>query len=493
MKKLMLFGAALLFSSVGFAQITGSTSATGVAPLPGAGVGANTGLSIQNGDDNKVRVRQAGEENSVLTTQDNGSGVGGNLAAVMQTGEVQASSGFQNAAEVNQSGTENQSTTIQEGDANNARTNQGQLDDSSSYNRARIQQGIGDQAEENFATIDQDGDSNLASTLQIYDNSDAWTRQLGDENKSMVVQNAGPNGSDGHEAYTEQEGDRNESSINQSSAGGRNVADVRQFGDDNKSKQLQTSHAGAGMTANRAGVRQGDPNGDLSATPLAGALFGDLLDADPEALPVYGTPFPGSQGAVAFQTQNGKENEADILQFGGTVGASNYAEQEQAWGWGNDAAIIQGHYYEGEADNYAKQYQGGDNNRAGLGQSGSGHKGLQTQIGHRNGALSNQRGGGHLLNVHQRGNDNRAVTGQGGEANRALVVQYDGQSYKTEQNLDLGSLDRSAGGNQIDVMQLGPDGDFHDAAIECDFDEPMDPTMNYDVPELIIEDICPDC
>jgi len=54
-------------------------------------------------------------------------------------------------------------------------------------------------------------------------------------------------------------------------------------------------------------------------------------------------------------------------------------------------------------------------------------------------------------------------------------------------------FDLSAGGNQIDVMQLGPDGDFHDAAIECDFEEPMDLDMDYSIPELEIEDICPDC
>jgi len=492
MKKVMLIAAAMLLSTVGFAQITGSTTATGVAALPGAGAGANTGLSVQNGDDQKVRVRQAGEENSVLTVQDNGSGLGGNLARVMQTGAVNSNSGFQNAAEVNQSGTANQSTTVQEGDLNNARTNQGQLNDASSGNKAQIQQGINDQAESNYATIDQDGNDNQASTLQIYDNSDAWTTQLGNENKSMVVQNAGPNGSDGHEAYTYQEGDRNESSIDQSSAGGRNVATAEQYGDDNQSKQLQTSHAGAGMTGNRAGVQQGILS--YANVPLVSDLFTLLPMADPNALPIAGTSAE-SFGAVAFQTQNGKENEADVFQFGGSVGASNYSEQEQAWGWGNDAAVIQGHHFTGESNNYAKQYQGGDNNRAGLAQSGSGNKGLQTQIGHRNGALSNQRGAGHLLNVHQRGNDNRAETGQAGEGNRALVVQYDGQSYEVEQNLGLaaGFNDRSAGGNQADIMQLGPDGDFHDAAIECDFDEPMDPTMDYTVPGFEIETICPDC
>jgi hypothetical protein len=491
MKKVILSAAALLIGAVSFAQVAGAPTSQVVSALPGAAATANAGESIQNGNANKVQVRQAGTNQSVYTYQDDGALGGGNLARVFQTGDVSDPSGVENAAEVLQSGDTNQSTTIQQGDYNNAYTAQGQNDGGNSVdNKARIQQGNNEQAESNYAAVEQDGARNEASTLQRWDNNDAWTVQSGDDNKSMVDQAAAPDGSDGHEAYTNQDGNRNGSTILQSGAGARNVATTEQLGDDNDAKQVQSTNATAGMTGNRAGIAQG-AGLDLSNTPLVTSLFGELTNADPEALPVYGTPFPGA-GASAFQTQNGKENEADVFQFGGTVGASNYSEQDQAFGWGNDAAVIQGHYYTGETSNYAKQYQGGDNNIAGLGQSGSGMKGVQTQIGHRNEALSNQRGAGHLLNVHQRGNDNRGITGQGGESNSTLLVQRDGQSYTAAQNLNLSALDRSAGGNQIDVLQLGPNGDFSADAINCDFDMPMDPMVIPEVPGFDLGEICPD-
>ena len=487
MKKLFLFAGALMISAIGFSQVAGAPTAGTAAALPGAGVGANTGLSVQNGDDNKVRVRQAGTEQSVLTYQDNGSGLGGNLARVRQTGSVSGVSGYQNAAEVNQSGTANQATSVQEGDLNNAILNQGQNDDASSGNMAAIRQGNGGHAEGNFAATEQDGNDNVSGTLQTHDNSDAWTRQIGNENKNMIVQDAGPNGTDGHEAEVWQSGDRNESAIEQSGAGARNLARVAQSGDDNQSKQWQTTTAGAGMTGNRAVVVQGVPSiFTPTDVPVVNDAYNDIIaSVDADAANTVGSG--ASIGAGAKQVQYGKEQEADLIQFGGSVDGSNYGEQVQAWGWGNDAGIFQ--QSNGVADNYAKQYQGGDNNRAGLVQDGDSHKSLQTQIGHRNSALSSQRDSGNLLNIHQRGNDNAATSAQHGIGNRALVVQYDGQSFSAQQNLD----NLGGGSNQIDAMQLGPDGDFHDAAIECDFEEPMNLDMDYSIPELEIEDICPDC
>jgi len=301
-----------MFSAIGFSQVSIAPTAGTAAALPGAGVGANTGLSVQNGDDNKVRVRQAGTEQSVLTYQDNGSGLGGNLARVMQTGDVTGASGYQNAAEVNQSGTTNQSTTVQEGDLNNAITNQGQNDDASANNKARIQQGTGDQAEANYAAVDQDGNDNQSSTLQTYDNSDAYTLQSGNGNANMIVQDAGPNGSDGHEAYAAQLGDYNESSINQSGNGGRNNAQVRQFGSYNQSKQTQATNAAAGTVGNSGYVQQGSLSG-LAVNPsntAFGVLFPTIIDnitaIDPAAAALNGE----SYGARAKQVQYGKLNEA---------------------------------------------------------------------------------------------------------------------------------------------------------------------------------------
>jgi len=496
MKKVILSAVALMIATVGFAQVTDTSGDTSpvVTLVPNLSPDplANTGLSIQNGDNNKVRVRQAGTEQSVYTHQDNGSGLGGNLARVMQTGAVNANSGIGNKANTMQSGTANQSTTVQEGDLNESITRQGRIhNDASSGNKAKIRQGIGQQAEKNYAAIDQDGDNNQASTLQIYDNSDAWTQQLGDENKSMVVQNAGPNGSDGHYAMNEQLGDRNESFITQSGLGGRNTATNQQVGDDNKGKQYQTTDAVAGSAGNRAGMQQGiDAGHSYALTPLTGGLFGPLGTIDSEAIPVF-TSTLKSYGAVGFQIQSGHENAADMLQAGGSVGDSNYGEQQQSDD-NNEAAMIQGHLGAG-GNNYAKQQQAGSDNYAGLGQSGSGMKALQTQIGDNNYALSSQRGETHLLNVHQRGDNNYATTAQGGLGNRALVVQRDGKSYSVEQNLDLGRFNLSAGGNQADILQLGPNGDFGTDGIDCDFDAELDPTMNYDVPGFDLGTICSGC
>jgi len=126
-------------------------------------------------------------------------------------------------------------------------------------------------------------------------------------------------------------------------------------------------------------------------------------------------------------------------------------------------------------------------------QYGNGHKSLQDQRGHRNTSLASQAGSGNLLNQHQRGNDNAANAVQHGLGNRALMVQHDGQSYSVSQNAGLGIGDLSAGGNQADILQMGPDGDFEHGAIECDFEEPMDLDMDYSVPMFELEDICPDC
>jgi len=498
MKKVVLSAMALMFGAIMVAQVTDTSGDVSpvvtIVPNLSPDPLANTGLSIQNGDDNKVRVRQAGTEQSVYTHQDNGSGLGGNLARVMQTGAVNANSGIGNKANVLQSGTTNQSTTIQEGDLNEAITRQGQNNDASSSNKAKIRQGIGQQAESNYAAIDQDGDNNQANTRQIYDNSDAWTQQVGNDNKSKVLQNAGPNGTDGHYAMNEQLGDRNESFVTQSGLGGRNTATMSQKGDDNKGKQYQTTDALAGNDGNRAGMQQGLLDTSYSLNPLmtgANGLFATVGPLDPQNI-FFGVPPLSSSNGIGFQIQNGHENAADMIQVSGaSVAESNYGEQYQS-GANNEAAMIQSHFPGDE--NYAKQEQVGYSNSAALAQTGSGFKALQTQYGADNKVLSSQRGEGHLLNVHQRGNDNYATTAQAGLDNRALVVQRDGQSYSVEQNLDLvGNLNISAGGNQADVLQLGPNGDFSTDGIDCYFDAQLDPTMNYDVPGFDLDVICPGC
>ncbi|MDC6352449.1 curlin [Zeaxanthinibacter sp. PT1] len=494
MKKYIISAFALVFGTLAFGQVTvdppgpaqgTAPVATAVANLSGD-ADANTGLSIQNGDDNRVRVRQAGTNQSVYTNQDNGAGLGGNQARVRQTGAVSAASGVENLAEVLQSGTTNQSTTRQEGDRNNAVTRQGQNNLTSIDNKALIRQGVANQAEDNYAAIEQDGARHQATIQQTWDNSDAWTRQRGSANKSMILQDAGPENSDGHEAWNRQIGNRNESFITQESAGARNLASTQQIGNDNQAKQMQNSTAGVGGDGHYAAIEQGavlSPH--VPFVDFIAAVGAPLLD--PNIDPFYaGQSFDRSVGAKAKQTQNGIGQNAQIVQWGGAVDASNYAEQEQDGAY-NTAGIFQDHPGTG-ADNYAKQVQDGAVNFAGIWQDGSGNKALQTQTGFLNIAGSTQVGTGNMVNTHQFGDFNTAYTAQRGDNNAALVVQYDGQSYSVEQGL-LGP----SSGNQADILQLGPDGDFGASGVDCYFDEQMNLDMDYTVPDFDLEDVCPDC
>ena len=500
MKKAIFCAIALMVGGMTYAQVTdadGNVSpvTTPVPILGGAAIDANTGLSIQNGDDQRVRVRQAGTYQSVYTNQDNGvTGTGGNQAAVRQTGSVTATSGVANAADVLQSGTTNSSWTRQEGDDNHAVTHQGQTDGTSTNNRAKIRQGTGQQAEDNFAAITQNGVDNRAQTQQTYDNSDAWTQQTGLENKSMIVQDAGPNQTAGHYAMNQQKGERNESFINQQGNGARNTARALQIGNDNQAKQMQTATDGAGGTGNDAGIMQGYENNAQRSAVVPEAMtqwssIGSNVDANATSFYWAGQP---AEYNKAKQTQTGSDNSAGLYQLGGSLSGSNYGEQEQD-GSLNNAGMIQSHVPNTGADNYAKQNQSGANNTAGLLQEGTSHKSLQFQDGDDNNSLAFQRGQGHLLNTHQFGVGNTAHSTQSGLENKALIVQHDGQSYSVEQNVGLAWNDYTEGGNQADILQMGPDGDFGAGAVDCAFDAPMDLDMDYDFPAVDLGDICPDC
>ena len=100
MRKILLSAAALIVGAASYAQISGAPTSLTVSALPGAVVTTNTGESIQNGNGNKVRLRQAGTNQSVFTEQSNGTGLGGNLGDVMQTGSVDSDSGALNTAEL---------------------------------------------------------------------------------------------------------------------------------------------------------------------------------------------------------------------------------------------------------------------------------------------------------------------------------------------------------------------------------------------------------
>ena len=458
MKKMLLSAAILCFTAMAFGQDTGAQKAVQVAQIPGAAAGANTGESIQNGSSNAVQVRQAGTEQSTLTDQD---GVG-NLARVFQTGNVngnQSLSGQLNLAEVTQTGYGNESTTAQEGDYNNAFTSQNNDGGEESLgNRAQIMQGVANQAENNDAAIIQDGQDNSAYTLQIWDNSDAATYQTGVGNTSEILQNAGPEDSEGHFAIVTQIGSENDSRVNQSGddySQARNIAHADQNGSGNAAEQIQV--ATGSTEGNTAIVSQGF-TGSFEVSTQQEDVFAEVNTFDTSlAGDDDGAGLEATNG-VAFQTQTGGENDAVIVQFGD----GNNAAQSQN-GDGNIAQAIQNLTPDSGFDNVSSQTQTGDNNVASAVQNDRLHTAVQSQIGDGNNILSSQRGIANYTDVAQEGDQSFGRTLQHGNFNVAFLTQRDGQSYTVRQNENQFG---DNGHNQADILQEGPYGsgvqrDFH--------------------------------
>jgi len=486
MKKVILGAAALLFSGAIFAQVSqtnlsdvngnNSMDANVVTnPLNGFATTGNNGHAIQNGTTNKLRVRQAGTSQSSYSEQSDGLGNGDNRARIWQTGDVSGISGVENASDVRQKGSGNQSTTDQEGDYNEAVTRQGMKDGGlSGGNRALISHGTAEQGEYNYAMIEQDGQDNRAKTVQSFDNNEARTVQEGDGNMSGIRQKSGPDGSLGNSALVEQYGDSNASKVYQD--GHEQTAKSLQVGDGNKANQNQWGDD------NVAKVNQG------------GAADADLADAEAELVnadPSFtnGAGGADSKGGKALQNQNGIGNDAYIGQWG-QDDESNIAEQNQT-GNSNDASIVQNSSGSPNGGaNYARQDQAGDdesatsdflgnNNNATIGQNGKNHTAYQRQYGDWNEAVTSQKGDGNIMSSYQRGHDNQIETGQRGSDNQILIVQksgtdFTGHTFKAEQNLTLGA---AGTGNTIDVLQLGPSGDLMNDGEGCDFQDPTDLSM----------------
>jgi hypothetical protein len=494
MKKVILGTAAILFTAFGMAQAPSTptpqapNSPTGGVPMIGT---ENLGESVQNGNDNKVRVRQIGQQNTVYTNQNNGSGDGDNKAAVRQAGSMMGSTGEMNAAEVRQSGSDNESRSFQIGDRNQAFTHQGQTDDGSMNNQAHIRQGINDNAQMNYAGIVQDGDYNKAKTVQIFDNHEAWTQQNGEGNESSIDQNGSMDGSAGHIAFVDQAGDYNQSVIDQDGPT-TNIANDIQHGNGNYSKQTQTS-TGTGHTAL---INQGGDNPTMAGVEGNGRW--NFLNDNVDDLTNYGAPGTTSENGIAFQTQTGENNKAQIHQFGSADRGSNYAEQNQNGENGRTFIYQNAHGSTVGGDNQARQDQTATSTRslAALAQNGASHFAYQIQTdGDRNHIHSTQRGEGNQLFAVQTGDNNRAWTAQRGKWNKINLQQKDGQSYIVNQNLPQAGLIGTGvpnGGNWADIVQVGPGGDPN-ATLDCDFPGQMSKMPVTTPNDLTIADPCPDC
>lgn len=353
MKKVIFGAAALLFTGALMAQTVNLPAQSNLTAKDGSNskdanevshlgsnpalFGGNTGEAIQNGNTNKVQVRQAGTNQSAYSVQSDGLGTGDNRARIWQTGAVLSDSGYRNVADVRQQGTGNQASAYQEGDTNEAVVRQGMKDGGlSTGNKAYINHGTGEQGETNYAMVEQDGLNNTSKTVQQYDNSEARTVQEGDDNMADIRQDAGPNQSAGHSALAEQYGNENATRIRQYGSA-KNTAHSMQNGDRNKVNQTQTSNAASGI-GNNAVVDQGYGLVPFSAS--ASAIWGSTSSVDN----IQNGTFNGSSDdAKALQIQDGSENDALIGQFGDGSGIGNVAEQRQD-GDRNGAVIGQNAY-----------------------------------------------------------------------------------------------------------------------------------------------------
>lgn len=477
MKKVMLSAAALMIGAISFAQ-TGAQATQVPNPNPVGAPNANTTETDQWGTDQRLQIEQVGRRNSAKVTQfDKTFGFldvyDNNEAFIRQAGP----DGFwfgnsyadDNVAEAQQKGQQNETSLIQSGRRNNARSDQGTNGIfTSEGNRAKIVQGAGDflvefppvssLSEDNFAYVLQEGDDNSAMISQDDDNNEADIDQDGDDNKAQIVQDSFTpfSEADGHLADIEQDGDDNEALVEQDGLGGSNMAYTTQEGAYNEAYQTQYNTGGAGADVNTATI--------------------DQLD---------------SYNARAYQSQVGEGNDASISQEGGEWYPdydSNYAEQWQI-GDDNTASITQdfdgnnGPFPPAEEDNYAKQYQEGDSNDASIDQDGEGNKALQKQWGNDNYITSEQDGHDNKLAAYQWGNDNYAMTAQTGSDNHGLINQTNGQSADLYQN---------GHGNSANIFQAGPGGGY---SLGCYFGPQLDIPSPDHAPDITVNDPCPsgDC
>ena len=483
MKKVIFSAAALMIGAVALGQTTSVSSEADFQGTPltspiintatienadivgtGSAPGnSNTGHSVQSATipaaGNSMKARQEGEKNSIVGFQTGAS----NLVSMRQTGNVNgnaADSGEANKIYSDQIGVGNDGRLEQQGDFNQAIL----VQDNTAFagtlgNRADIQQGTADQAEKNFAAVDQFGDDNEAKVLQTFDNSDAFVIQSGERNAVEINQRADPENSQGHEALVEQFGNDNSALVNQNADGmkGRNYARVFSFGDNNQSEQTQTTNSNT--RGNTALVNQG-----VDAS-IGGSLFNSAEYANIVAIDnvMNAGANQASSYSQAIQDQKGHDNVAESHQFGAGTSAINgdYTMQVQD-GEDNEAYAFQNAY--GTATgrgNSADTFQQGDDNYVATGQNGRNNDVVVSQMGSDNSAIGTQRGRDHVMDLRQNGDHNAIEASQRGLGNSMVITQNGGHSWHADQDVPGGLPN---GGNSLDVIQTGPTGALGTAA-----------------------------
>jgi len=464
-----------------------------------------------SGEDNDATVRQAGFSNQGFVRQEGD----GNDAAMTQTSTVDNSIGYirqgtgenaeDNYAGLVQSGGTNNSGWIQQTfDNSEALT----LQDGSNHQALTNQNANPDNSGGHNARVEQNGDGQMSYVAQTGTGSDADVLQNGSNNYSDVQQTGGgASVTANNTADVDQDGNLNKSFVNQTNR--ENSAVVDQLGNRNKSDVVQSGiGANDGMViqnGNRNYVSQNQVNGVSGSTSnVALVNQGDRTNAQTLSnnLPLFletdailttqggGVPADGTNDNVAFQIQDGSGNNAEAQQFSALDSPfAGYSKQIQS-GDNNTALVVQNAFEETgtpNTNNAALQMQTGDDNIAGLVQSGSGHdawmiqdgddKALAVQSGVRNDLVTKQYEGANFMEI-----------GQQGFENEVYAAQRGGQSF-------IG--DQSGTHNVMEVLQVGPGGNLLET-IDCNIPAemaPMDlPNMQgLEIPDISVPGLCADC
>ncbi|HAV55202.1 MAG: curlin [Aequorivita sp.] len=354
---------------------------------PNSGV-ANMAELYQRGTDNQSTQYQFGDKNEALVKQGNLlSGSDGNRALIQQ-GATGAQQGEKNKAEITQNGNDNQARTQQRYDKNEALTNQfgnGNYADIGQNAQPNGSMGhaaeIGQTGLDNDAWIRQEGNGarNEATALQLGDNNFSWQEQ-----------DASASGGMGNNAYVAQGLDVrpnpiaaglyldllsvdviNNGSLNslatnakafQFQDGDDNVAASLQFGDGNYSEQHQDGDDNHALVVQNA---FGNPAGNSNYAKQT--QTGDDNEA---AIGQNGMNQRALQSQIgdknkALSTQRGHDNDVNIHQRGD----KNFASTGQR-GQCNDALVVQ---YDGQSAVVEQNLVGGlpgGNNTANIYQSG---------------------------------------------------------------------------------------------------------------------------
>jgi hypothetical protein len=285
-------------------------------------------------------------------------------------------------------------------------------------------------AQDNDATVEQDGDDNGATV-----------EQTGASNAATILQGFNGQGQNGAEALIRQVGDDNSATIKQRAWGGRdNDHTVMQTGSDNEAS------IDAFNGANMGSITQ---TGDLNEGKIqhGAAKFGEaVIEQNGDDNYARARQFSGDgndatikQGNAAYVSSG---NEGDIRQ----EGDGNDASFVLTRGDDNDVAIDQlgdNNYSEysvkyGDANDIDVTVDGNSNRTrlsidAGWGSRSSGNMITVEKYGDTNYLTGSIEGDGNMVDIFQDGNDNRV-----------------GTSWYTKDGVAI-----SGDGNMVDVMQTG--------------------------------------